>query len=69
VSGGRGICSGPGRRGAARLGLGGLLLAPQRGRIDDARDDVVECLGHAHGRLSGCLEKETSRAPRERRGF
>jgi hypothetical protein len=33
---------------------------PQRGRIDDARDDLVECLGYTHGHLGGC---STNRHP------
>ena len=47
----------------------GLLLLPQRGRIDDARDDVVERLRHAHRRLGGRLDEKTSRARRERLGL
>jgi hypothetical protein len=43
-----------------RLGL--LLLAPQRGRVDDALDDITERLCHAHRRLGGRLDEQTPRA-------
>ena len=39
----------------------------KRGRIDDAHDDVVERLGHAHHRLGRRLDEKTSRARRKRR--
>jgi hypothetical protein len=35
----------------------GLLLIPQRGRIDDARDHVVERLGYTYGHLGGRLDE------------
>ena len=47
----------------------GLILAPQRGRIDDARDDIVERFGHAHRRLGRRLDEKASRARCERRGL
>ena len=46
-----------------------LLLAPQRGRIDDACDNVAERLHHAHRRLCRRLYKEATRARRERCAF
>jgi hypothetical protein len=33
-----------------------LILIPQRGRIDDPRDDLVECLGYTLGRRGGRLD-------------
>lgn len=54
------------RRGPRRAGLGrrrlGLLLAPQRRRVDDARDDVAERLCHAYGGLCGRLDEQAARA-------
>ena len=58
----------PGRVGPGRRRLG-LLLAPQRRRVDDARDDVAERLRDANGRLSGRLDEQAPRALCERRAL
>jgi hypothetical protein len=42
---------------AAAVVLPRLILIPQRGRIDDPRDGLVECLGYTLGRLGGRLDE------------